>query len=77
MPDYRETIIRLDHDAKTAEIWTENRGVIGKATRAGWTVTHKQAGGTWLAGGIRGVLVRAFNRPKRASKPGHGFGGSK
>lgn len=35
MPDYRETIIRLDHGARTAEVWTAERGLKTRLKRLG------------------------------------------
>lgn len=58
MKDHRETLIRLDHDARTAQIWTENRGVRGRALRCGWRIEKEQAGGIWLTGPLRGILIR-------------------
>jgi hypothetical protein len=63
--DFRETLIRLDHDAKTAEIWTEDRGVTGRALRRGWTVRKRSARGVWMVGPISAILIR-----KAPSRPG-------
>lgn len=56
--DFRETVIRLDHDAKTAEVWTEQRGVLSRLKRSGFTLISKSGRGEWWRGPLRGVLIR-------------------
>lgn len=58
MPDYRETIIRLDHEAKTAQIWSQNRAILTRARRSGFVEENRQGSGVWLSGPIRGILIR-------------------
>ena len=35
MPDYKETIIRIDHGAKTVHIWSEDAAVLRKLDLSG------------------------------------------
>lgn len=58
MPDYRETVIRLDHDAKIAEVWTEQRGILTRLKRSGFTFQKAQGKGQWWRGPLRGILIR-------------------
>ena len=56
--DYQETIIRIDHRAKTAEIWTMRPAVKNRALRAGFAETKRQGKGVWLSGPLSGVSIR-------------------
>lgn len=67
MKDYRETLIRIDHDAKTCEVWTERRGVISRLKRSGFIKIREQNLGVWFSGTARQVLLRAIPG-KRPSK---------
>ena len=60
MPDTRETIIRLDHDGKYAEIWTETRSIISRCRRFGYPQTGTQAKGVWLRLPIRAISIRKW-----------------
>ena len=69
--DYHETIIRLDHDTGTAEIWTENRGVLGRAKRNGWQVKKTHQRGVWLSAPLNAILIRKpRTRRPRGANPG-------
>lgn len=57
--DYRETLVRLDHEAGLAEVWTCRRSVARKLEKLGWTREKLgQVGGTWWRGQARGVTFR-------------------
>ena len=75
MPDYRETVIRLDHDAKTAEVWTENRAVLTRLRRAGAVQTNRQGRGHWYTAPIRAILIRKV--PVKGQGTGRPFPGRK
>lgn len=45
--DANETIIRLDHDLKTAEVWTPNRRVQSTMRRVGAEKLERQIEGQW------------------------------
>ena len=47
MPDHRETIIRLDHGFKIAEIWSEEPAVLRKLDRAKAERRDTQLGREW------------------------------
>lgn len=71
MPDYRETIIRLDHDAKIAEIWTESRAIIRRCAKFGYPETQRQLKGVWLRLPIRAIHIKKWP-PSRSSRPNRG-----
>lgn len=64
MPDTNETIIRLDHDTKTAEVWTPNRGLQARLRRLGATPMDRQIGGQWWQ------TPAEWWRPRPKRKPG-------
>src|SRR5438046_203684 len=45
--DADETVIRLDHDLKVAEVWTANRRIVSLMKRAGATPLDRQILGQW------------------------------
>lgn len=47
MPDYRETIIRIDHGAKTVQIWTEDPSVLRKLDKSKAPLAESQGGRNW------------------------------
>ncbi len=51
--DYSETIIRLDHDGKFAEVWTQNRAVLSLLKRTGAIALERQIKGEWWRVGCR------------------------
>ena len=53
--DAHETIIRLDHDEKYAEVWTQDRAILRKLARGRAAAAGKQRGAEWLR-----VPIRAF-----------------
>src|SRR5437867_4348287 len=69
--DADETIIRLDHDLKVAEVWTPNRRVQGAMRRAGAASVERQVDGQWwrveYRVGSRGIIFG-----KRRSHVGFG-----
>lgn len=56
--DYDETVIRLDYESETAEIWTQRRGLISRLTKCGFRTIRTQGRGVWLTGPIKGVSFR-------------------
>ena len=71
MKDYRETLIRLDHDKGSCEVWTENRRVKTRLKRCGFKFLRAQAKGEWWMGKIKQVSLRVlsgFSHPKTAVK---------
>ena len=60
MPDYREVVVRLDYDSKTAEIWCARRTVEKRLARLGWRKDREQIGGTWWSGPLRGISFRSL-----------------
>jgi hypothetical protein len=70
MPDYRETIIRIDHDAKIAEVWTRSRAILSKLKRIGAKPLDKQIRGEWWQVGIRQISLR--KPAKRGNSRGFG-----
>lgn len=64
MPDYRETIIRLDHSSKTAEIWTAENGLQNRLKRLGAKELDKAIRGQWYEVPIRWVRI---GKPRGAS----------
>jgi len=86
MPDYRETIVRIDHDAKLAQVWTQDRTIIKRLKqleREGARPLERQIRGEWwevpIRLGARGFLLgnrrnkRGF-RPKKALHVSPGTG---
>ncbi len=67
MRDYRETIIRLDHDDGVAEVWTERAGLIGKFKRFGLAPFQRQGRGAWYRLPIRAI---SFRNPARMRDSG-------
>lgn len=46
--DANETIIRLDHDLKVAEVWTMRRGIVNRLTCLGATKLNRVGTGVWF-----------------------------
>jgi hypothetical protein len=65
--DCNETVIRLDHDLKIAEIWTPNRRVQSTLRRAGAEPLERQIGGQWWRVPFR-VGTRGINLGKKRPK---------
>ena len=57
-----ETIVRIDHKAKIAVVWTQNRGVINKLNRSGWSLTRsdtfQKRRGCWYKATAKQVSFR-------------------
>ncbi len=45
--DYHESMIRLDHDLKIAEVWTTNPRITSVMKRVGATPLDRQIAGQW------------------------------
>jgi hypothetical protein len=56
--DARETIIRLDHDLKVAEVWTMRRRLLGRLKRLGGEVLDKAGPGVWVRLPERAIRFR-------------------
>lgn len=67
MPDYRETIIRIDHDTGLAEVWTPYPAVQRLMQRVGGIEENSQIGGKWYR-----VPVRVLKSGIRFGKRGLG-----
>lgn len=65
MSDSKETIIRLDHDGKFAEIWTESRAIIRRCAKFGYPQTGAQAKGVWLRLPIRAIAIKKWPSSRR------------
>ena len=37
--DYRETLIRIEHESQTAEVWTEQAGLASRLKKLGFKET--------------------------------------
>lgn len=66
MPDYKETLVRIDHEAGTAEVWTEDRRTKTLLGKRKFKFTREQAKGAWYMGASTQVR---FCLPKRSSAP--------
>lgn len=66
--DSKETLIRLDHDMKYAEIWTERPEIIRRCTKFGYQETGRQAKGVWLRLPIQAIRIRKWP-VSRGSQP--------
>lgn len=64
--DYDETVIRLDYESETAEIWTQRRGLIARLTKCGFSTIRTQGRGVWLTGPIKGVSFRKAVNKRRS-----------
>ena len=67
MPDYRETLIRIDHDSKLAEVWTEQAGLASRLKKLGFKETKQQGRGVWLQGGRKQISFRNVRNNTRKS----------
>ena len=67
MPDHRETIIRIDHVAKTAEIWTISRRITTRLRRIGAKPLERQIAGQWWSLPERSISLRK-PAPKRPNQ---------
>ena len=48
MPDYRESLIRIDHGARIAEVWTQDATMKRKLARVKAKPLQKQLLGEWF-----------------------------
>ena len=68
--DAKETIIRLDHDEKYAEIWTSDRAIRRKLERGRAQAAGEQRGQEWLRVPLKAFRWRiAADRPARKASP--------
>ena len=58
--DFREVVIRLDYDSRTAEIWCAKRTVERKLARLGYERTRTDAHGVWYRAPLKAI---SFRRP--------------
>ena len=65
MSDSKETLIRLDHDGKFAEIWTETRSIISRCKKFGYPQTGAQAKGVWFRVPIRAIGIKKWPSGRR------------
>src|SRR5882672_9501334 len=56
--DADETIIRLDHDSKMAEVWTMRRGLVGRLMRLGGELLDKAGPGVWVRLPLKAIRFR-------------------
>ena len=56
--DSDETLIRLDHDAKIAEVWTMKKGIVSKLKRVGASFQDRQGPGLWATLPIKSISFR-------------------
>ena len=62
--DANETIIRLDHDLRVAEVWTMRRSIATRLKRLGATQGDRVGPGVWLR--IPAAAIRFKNPRKKA-----------
>jgi hypothetical protein len=74
MPDYQESIFRIDHRAKTAHLWTERPSVKARAIRCGFTVERQEGRGVWMVGPMKAVSIRRPASGPRVFPKGRPFG---
>ena len=72
--DHNESVVRLDHDGKFAEIWTANRRVVNMLKRVGANPMERQIAGQWWRVNCR-VGTRGLIFGKR--RTGRGFGATR
>jgi hypothetical protein len=70
MPDYRETIVRIDHDTGVADVWTPYPAVRRLMERVGAEALDKQIKGQWWR-----VQAKVLSRGIRFGKSSAGQGG--
>ena len=71
--DSRETVIRIDHDTKRAQVWTQNRALCNRLKRMGAKELERQAKGEWFdtpAEWWRPRRRRSASRPENAAPKG-------
>lgn len=61
MSDHREVTIRLDYDARVAQIWCARRTVERKLARLGYRKIGEQIGGTWWEAPLAAI---SFRKPR-------------
>ena len=74
MPDYQETIVRIDYTDKYAEVWTERRGLKARLKRLGFAETKAQDQGVWYRGAIRQISFRNAARKRHSGTTRPHFG---
>lgn len=66
--DYRETVIRLDYADKSAEVWTENKGLMKHLRVRGFKEIKASGKGVWLKGLIEQVRFRKARKMGAVSR---------